>query len=137
MLIETVLLASSLAIPFGDKPAHDKVEQHKQLPRFETSFEFAEIAGGYLLNAVVIDLLTDARTSVPISKCRTIDIQSFQENLFGTPVVCNGVTYTFDVRKGGIIVAPSHKRLRPKLVKHLMPGHAIVDGMPLFIKANR
>ena len=137
MLIETVLLASSLAIPFGDKPAAERTAPQKDLPRYETSFEFAEIPGGYALNAIVIELTADRKTSRPIAKCRTIDLDSFEETLFGTPVLCNGISYTFDVRKGEILVDASRPKSRPTIVKHLAPGHAIVNGMPLLIEASR
>ncbi|MCB8837305.1 hypothetical protein [Aurantimonas sp. VKM B-3413] len=137
MLIETMLLASSLAIPFGDNPPVERSAPQKDPPRYETSFEFAEIPGGYALNAIVVDLTADSHTSRPVAKCRTIDLDSFQEALFGTPVLCNGVSYTFDVRKGEIVVDAATPRSRPTIVKHLAPGHAVVNGMTLLIEASR
>ncbi|MAU98810.1 MAG: hypothetical protein CMP81_23500 [Fulvimarina sp.] len=137
ILIQTVLLAGAIAIPFSDGPQRDPAPAAGEPARFETAFEFAEIPGGYRLNAIVIDLATGERGSTPIGDCRTINLDSFAEDTFGTPVVCNGVNYSFDVRKGQIVVDASPGRVAPKLVRKLAPGHALVNGTPLLIETGR
>lgn len=134
MLLQTVLLAGAIAIPFSDAPAPDPKLPTADLPHFETAFEFAEITGGYRLNAIVIDLATGERASTPIGDCRTINLDSFSEGPFGTPVVCNGVNYSFDVRKGQIVVDAEPSRTPAKVVRKLEPGHTLVNGTPLLIE---
>ena len=136
MLLQTVFLAGAIAIPFSDAPAQDPASPPGDLPRFETAFEFAEISGGYRLNAIVIDLATGKRGSTPIGDCRTINLDSFSEGTFGTPVVCNGVSYSFDVRRGQIVVDAAPGRKPPKVVRSLRPGHVLVNGTPLLIESR-
>lgn len=137
MLLQTVLLAGAIAIPFSDAPADKPVPPSRDLPRFETAFEFAEIQNGYRLNAIVIDLETGERGSTSIGECRTINLDSFSEGPFGTPVVCNGVNYSFDVRAGRIVVDAEPRRHPPKVVRTLRPGHVLVNGTPLLIEGQR
>ncbi|WAP67923.1 hypothetical protein [Jiella pelagia] len=136
MLLQTVFLAGAIAIPFSDPPAGNSASSPGDLPRFETAFEFAEISNGYRLNAIVIDLETGERRSTAISECRTINLDSFSEGLFGTPVVCNGVNYSFDVRAGQIVVDAEPGRRPPKVVRSLQPGHILVNGTPLLIEGQ-
>ncbi|MBO0903446.1 hypothetical protein [Jiella sonneratiae] len=136
-MLETVFLAGAIAIPFSDSPAPDPSAANTPLARYETAFEFAEITGGYRLNAIVIDLETGERVSKPIGDCRTINLNSFSESTFGTPVACNGVNYSFDVRRGQIVVDGSPGKRPPKVVRQLKPGHALVNGLPLLIEKGR
>ncbi|MCQ0987798.1 hypothetical protein [Jiella marina] len=136
MLLSSILLAGAIAIPFSDAPAPGGNSAPADIARYETMFEFAESDGGYRLNAVVVDLATGNHRSVAIGDCRTININSFEEGLFGTPVVCNGVDYSFDVRQGEIVVDASTGG-RPAIIQKLEAGHAMINGMPLLIEASR
>ncbi|TFF20455.1 hypothetical protein E3C22_16210 [Jiella endophytica] len=136
-MLQTVLLAGAIAIPFADTPQQKPTSSEGELARFETAFEFAEIPGGYRLNAIVIDLADGASQSTPIGNCKTINLDSFSEGLFGTPVVCNGINYSFDVRQGQIVVDASPGRLPAKVVRKLKPGHALINGTPLLIERGR
>ena len=137
MLLQTVILAGAIAIPFSDAPRQNPAPATRDLARFETAFEFAEIPGGYRLNAIVVDLVDGTRVGTPIGDCQTINLDSFTEGPFGTPVICNGVNYSFDVRHGQIVVDAMPGSRTPKVVRKLRPGHALINGTPLLIEAGQ
>ena len=129
-----LVLAAGLTIPFGEKspPAPGPAS----LPEYGLAFEFVEDERGYTLNALVQDRATRVVESTTISRCNAIDIESFAEGLFGSPVRCDGVNYVFDTRGTAIIVVPSDAR-PSRRVKILQPGHAILNGIPLLMETAR
>ncbi|MER0237290.1 hypothetical protein [Fulvimarina sp. MAC8] len=137
MLAALAFAASSMAIPFESAPAPGlDAAPSGRFQNYEMSFEFDERQTGYQLNAVVFDLIAGSQEKTAVSSCRTIDIDSFSESDFGTPVLCNGVTYDFDIQRGSIVAVPMGGG-KPVEVKRLSPGRAVVNGMPLLIKADR
>ncbi|MDY8110112.1 hypothetical protein U0C82_13275 [Fulvimarina sp. 2208YS6-2-32] len=137
MLATLVFLASSTAIPFGSPPAEaSDPPAAGSHARLELAFEFAERPEGYVLNAIVLDERTGTRSKTAVGSCRTIDIDSFTDTDFGTPVICDGVTYTFDIADGTIVAGPIEGG-QAVAVKHLLPGRVFVNGVPLLIEADR
>ncbi|SMD00556.1 hypothetical protein SAMN06297251_11798 [Fulvimarina manganoxydans] len=136
MLSAIILAASALAIPFESSPAPEKPAASAPATMLETSFEFAEREGSYQLNALLFDLSAGTRASTPIASCRSIDIASFEETAFGTPVSCDGVSFSFDVRDGAVLVDAASPQ-PPIALRRLSPGRVFVNGMPLLIEASR
>lgn len=131
-----IFAASALAIPFESSLAPERPVAAAPTATLETSFEFAEHEGGYQLNALVFDLAAGTRASTPIAACKRIDIASFEETAFGTPVRCDGVSFSFDVRDGAVLVDAASPQ-PPIALRRLEPGRVVVNGMPLFIEASR
>ncbi|HCQ36829.1 MAG TPA: hypothetical protein DIU19_13020 [Alcanivorax sp.] len=129
-----LVLAAGLTIPFGEKSP--PATAPAPLPEYGLAFEFVEEERGYTLNALVQDRATRKVESTTINRCDAIDIESFSEGLFGSPVRCDGVNYVFET-EGTAIVVESSDTKPSRRVKILPPGHAILNGIPLLMETAR
>lgn len=132
MFLAVLLAASGLPIPFGT-PSEPAPAATRDAPRIETSFEFAENPRGYQLNALVFDLHDGGHRSIPISACQSIDVDSFSADDFGTPVTCDGVSYSFDLRGPALVVDGAGAQTSVE-VQRFDQGRVWVNGMPLLIE---
>ena len=138
-------LAAGMAIPFGQPPGGTPPPRPMAKPsHYAMAFEFVEEQQGFTLNALVQDRSRPIVHSTPISHCRSIDIESFTDGLFGHPVRCDGIIYAFDVRHLAIVVDPqlpggramraSSRRAKSKVIHRVSPGPAIFNGVPLLME---
>ncbi len=138
-------LAAGMAIPFGQPPGGAPEPRPMAKPaRYVMAFEFVEEQKGFTLNALVQDRARPIVHSTPISHCRSIDIESVTDGLFGHPVRCDGIVYAFDVRHLAIFVDPqlpggrairaSSGRARSKVIHRVNPGPAVFNGVPLLME---
>ena len=144
VVMATVLVAAGLPIPFGQPapraPGAAEVPApppETEMPEYQMSFEFVEADKGYTLNAILVD--PDARRykAVEVASCGSIDIDSFNSGLFGTSVLCDGTTYSFDVEGLDVVVRSDRQSTPTTTVMTLDPGHAVFNGVPLFMQAGR
>ncbi len=124
-----LIAAAGLAIPFGSPPASAPADT--SLVEMSASFEFAETDQGFDLNAVVERHDSGLIDRVRIDHCRTIDIDSFNEDLFGTPALCDGRRYVFDV-VGRRLVAVAGAREQDVL--EIAATHLVLNGVPLMVE---
>lgn len=122
------MAATAVAIPFGSPPS----EAPPEGPPVEmsASFEFVETDAGYDLNAVVTNHSREEMHRTFLDRCETIDIDSFHEDLFGTPALCDGRRYVFDVT-GSRLVAVAQWRERE--VMRLDMRKLVLNGVPLMV----
>lgn len=131
MTIDLLILATGLAIPFGE-PARIATEPTEPA-RYEAAFEFVEQDEGYVLNALVMEAAAEGHQSSKLADCGTIDIESFSDGLFGTPVRCNDATYEFDLQ-GQTIVVQNSETGDAHIIRTLAPGPAVINGIALLIE---
>ena len=131
MMADLLVLASVIAIPFGDPVEVETAPTERA--NYEAAFEFVETEAGYTLSAL---WASSAQADFQVSElatCRTIDIEAFAEGVFGTPVSCNGETYEFDLQ-GASIVVQSSATADAQVIQTLAPGPVMINGVPLLIE---
>lgn len=128
MTAKLIILAAGMAIPFGS-PQVEAPRPHA-LAELSLSFEFAETDLGFDLNAIVEDHTADEVHRIAVDSCGAIDIDSFDEDLFGTPAICDGRRYVFDLVGNRLVVLGGEEEQELMTVE---ATHVVLNGVPMMV----
>ncbi|HEY9056368.1 MAG TPA: hypothetical protein VIN77_04385 [Aurantimonas sp.] len=129
MAIGLLTLMAGLAIPFAS-PDID-ADPLPITAELSIVFEFVESEGGYELNALVRDRMSEEIRTIPLDNCATIDIGVGDETILGEPVACDDERYFFDL-VGRHVIVSGIKRNHP--LRDVEPGYVILNGVPLLVE---